>query len=199
MKKLHTRGFTIIELLIATVAFSAVLLVITGAIIQFSKIYYKGVVTSKTQEVARSIADEMSRAAQFSKTKTPVANNPGIVSATGQAWCFGDKRFNYILGKRFSTSQPVLNADTAPAGSCTYNPASSRELVSENMQLLRLDVTENGDKVSVTVTVAYGASTDINIDTSNPANSSCKTIRLGGQYCAISTVTNIVTRRLGSN
>lgn len=195
MKKLHTRGFTIIELLIATVIFSLVLLIITGAIIQFSKVYYKGVLTSKTQEVARSIVDEMSRSAQFSKTKS---QSP---PATNQAWCFGNNRFSYTLKKRLVPGQAVLRTDSAANGSCGYNGGvGTRELMGEGMQLLKLDVIEDAasGQITITAVVAYGADTDINIDNMNPANSSCKALTLGGQYCAISTVTSTVTRRLGN-
>jgi prepilin-type N-terminal cleavage/methylation domain-containing protein len=90
MKKTNNKGFTIIELLIATVTFSVILLIITGAIIQFSKVYYKGVVSSRTQEAARSVVDEVSKAAQFSPDFKEDTNAAG-----GLAWCFGNKRFSF--------------------------------------------------------------------------------------------------------
>lgn len=195
MRRLQSRGFTIIELLIATVTFSLILLVITAAIIQFSKVYYKGVVTSKTQEVARSIADEVARSAQFSSKYS------SSIGPTNKARCFGDRRFSYVLNEMPSSSQRSVVADTS--ASCTADlsalTSARRELLGENMQLLALDVITSGGgkEFTITVTVAYGNDTDM--DSPNSPNASCKQLTLGGQFCAVSTVTSTVTRRLGNN
>lgn len=188
MKKLNTRGFTIIELLIATVTFSVVLLIVTGAIIQFSKIYYRGVATSKTQEVARAIADEVSRAAQF--TSESVKSDPTAPNPTG-ARCIGDKRFSYKLNTVLSGAEKILIADTSSSSACTVdlalNPATDRELMGENMKLLAFDVSETGGVITTLVTIGYGP---------DASATGCPTLNLGGQFCAISSITSTVTRRL---
>lgn len=179
MKKMNTKGFTIIELLIATVTFALILLIITAAIIQFSKVYYKGVATSKTQEVARSIADDMSRAAQFSTSFN--GSSPGV-------YCFGDKRYSFNID---TITQPVLIADVS--ASCTKKlslvPATDRELIGENMKLLRLSAIEVGDTITIEVTVAFG-------DAPTAISPTCPLISVGGQFCAVSTIQSTVTRRL---
>lgn len=185
MKKLSPKGFTIIELLIATVTFSLILLVITGAIIQFSRLYYKGVASNKTQEVARSIADEMSRAAQFS-TQQPTS----VGNLNNGAWCIGDKRFSYALDTFPNSSQGALVVSTGPCARDMTLSLANRELIGENMKLLKLDVTSTADKrVTVKVVVGYGS--DV-----TPANPQCRAISLGGQFCAVSTIESTVTRRL---
>lgn len=182
MKHLNKRGFTIIELLIATVTFSLILLIITGAIIQFSRVYYKGVVTSKTQETARSVADELSRAAQFSRSYD---------GSSGNAYCFGDKVFSY--GKETATddSRGVVTKSGSCAPDFTVS-SSNRQLLGESMNLLDLSVMPNADgtRFTISVTVAYGSKDDRNPD------GTCKTLTLGGQFCSVSTVTSTVTRRL---
>lgn len=188
MKKLNSRGFTIIELLIATVIFSLILLIITGAIIQFSKIYYKGVATSKTQEVARSIVDEVSRAAQF--TSESVKKDTAALDPSG-AWCLGDKRFSYKKNAVLSGTDKILIADTSTSSACTVDltlsPVTDRELMGDNMKLLTFDVVEAGEVITITVTVGYG---------SDAATTGCPAISLGGQYCAVNSITSTVTRRL---
>lgn len=57
----NTAGFTIVELMIATVVFSVILILITTGIIQIGKAYYKGIIGSRTQETARKITDEVGR------------------------------------------------------------------------------------------------------------------------------------------
>lgn len=195
MKKLgNSRGFTIIELLIATVSFSLILLIITGAIIQFSRVYYKGVVTSKAQEVARVIAEDMARSAQFSPGSPSSAGPAGGYSAR----CFGDKRYNFILDRQLMNEvSHVLTVDnelscTAFNASTGLPPAASdaTEFLGEGMQLLDLTVS-GSDTVTISVTVAYAADADLDIP-----NRRCRPIILGGQFCAVSTITTTVTKRL---
>lgn len=89
-----TDGFTLIELLIATTVFSIILLAASATLIQISRLYYKGVITSKTQNVARSVSDDLSRAAQFSSgpfTATEVGGTP-----TRYVVCIGTTRFTAV-------------------------------------------------------------------------------------------------------
>lgn len=182
MKHLDRRGFTIIELLIATVTFSLVLLIITGAIIQFSRVYYKGVVTSKTQETARSVADELARAAQFSRSYD---------GSNSSAYCFGNKVFSYGKETAMDASKGVVTKNGSCAPDFTLS-GSNRQLLGENMNLIDLSVAPNaeGTRYTISVTVAYGSKDDRNPD------GTCKTLTLGGQFCSVSTVTSTVTRRL---
>lgn len=200
MRKLNNHGFTIIELLIAMVSFSLILLIITGAIIQFSSVYYKGVVTSKTQETARAVADNIARSAQFSsELPTEVFPSPTVHNNYGMV-CIGSKRYNYTLNKLLVDEvNHVLTAD-AQAGCTPYDghtgtPANATELLGEKMQLLRLRVEQAGDGIiTVKVTVAYG--NDVVINPTDRSKSTCPGISLGGQFCAISNVETTVTKRL---
>ena len=64
-KRAEQNGFTIIELLIATTVFSLILLISVAGILQISRMYYRGVTQSRTQETARSIIDEVGEAIRF--------------------------------------------------------------------------------------------------------------------------------------
>lgn len=202
MKKLNNRGFTIIELLIATVSFSLILLVITGAIIQFSSLYYKGVVTSKTQEVARAVADDIARSAQFG-SEDPQTIAPSPFTNGYGAICIGSKHYNFTLNKMLGENVThVLTADTRP-GCAPYDgnsatPATASELLGDKMQLLRLTASKDAATgiITVEVTVAYGSAGDMNDDNADGTPDSCKTLKLGGQFCAISNVKTTVTKRL---
>lgn len=182
MKKIDHKGFTIIELLIATVTFSVILLIVSGAIIQFSRVYYRGVITSKTQEVARSVVDEVARTAQFSS----------YLDSVDGVYCLGDRRFRYVLNQVRTETNRVLISDVSLANcnpDISENSDDDRELLADNMQLLDFKVEDKGvNQFDVSVTVAYG--TDVNED------GTCPALSLGGQYCAVSTVKSTVTKRL---
>lgn len=94
-------GFTILELMIATVVFSVMLLGAAAMLVQIGRMYYKGVVASRTQEATRTIADDVSRAVQFSN-KAVAQATPEIVSTsegdvTVRAFCIGSTRYTYIM------------------------------------------------------------------------------------------------------
>lgn len=122
MKKLNSQaGFTILELMIATVVFSVMLMGAATMLVQIGRLYYKGVVTSRTQETVRTITDDIGRTLQFSGEQITV-NDPAFVelSVGGvtkriYAFCIGDVRYSYSL-------------DTQVSGSVdAYTPGGSRE------------------------------------------------------------------------
>ena len=76
--KLRNKGFTIVELLIATAVFSFILLVVTTGIIRLGNMYYKGVISSRTQESIRNIVSETSSAIQFAQS-SKVLNSQRIM------------------------------------------------------------------------------------------------------------------------
>ncbi len=79
-----SKGFTIIELLIATTVFSVILLIMTSGLIYIGKVYYRTVAQTKTQEASRSAIDQISQAIQFSG---------GSVIVGVDALCVGDTMF----------------------------------------------------------------------------------------------------------
>lgn len=99
----NNNGFTIIELLIATLIFSLVLILVTTGVMQFTRQYYKGIISSGTQNTARAIIDDVTRTIQFntgsfytltSNTTTP--NTDPAAHALG--YCIGEtKRYSFRL------------------------------------------------------------------------------------------------------
>lgn len=70
------KGFTIIELMISTVVFSLVLLAASAAITQVGKKYARGVTFARTNEVSRSIVEDISQSLQFTSQSVKVPNYP---------------------------------------------------------------------------------------------------------------------------
>ncbi len=70
---MNQKGFTIIELMIATVIFSIVLLVLTENIISISNDYYQGVVQTQTINATKNIVDTIAQQIKLS-TSTDLIN-----------------------------------------------------------------------------------------------------------------------------
>jgi len=113
MSRLNNKGFTILELLIATMVFSVIFLSATTAIIQIGKLYYKGVVSGRTQETTRTIADSISQQLQFSYDGLTIGANKiypvtkvtpvgTITNQTFKSYCIGTTRYSYVLNRQVS-------------------------------------------------------------------------------------------------
>ncbi len=170
-------GFTIIELMIATAVFSVIILVVTAAVLQFSRQYYKGIIASSTQGATRALVDDISRAIQF--------NGGGVFSTLGgNGYCVGSsKRYSYELNQQVTDTQPFsanqgyhgLVSDTD--SSCSSNSATAlnvaglradlategltnpRELLGQNMRLTKFSIVgdESTDNLyTINARIVYG-------------------------------------------
>lgn len=103
IKPAGSAGFTIIELLIATLIFSLVLLLVTAGVMQFTRQYYKGVISSNTQNTARAIIDDVTRSIQFTTGSLYVLTSTTLIPNTDPAapalgYCIGEtKRYSFAL------------------------------------------------------------------------------------------------------
>src|SRR3954468_10979744 len=93
-QKRSQKGFTIIELMIATSVVSVLLLLATVIIIGIGNLYYKGISQSRVQDNVRSIADEISQQLRFSDQLYAVDSPSGAIHAI----CIGKTRYTYTIG-----------------------------------------------------------------------------------------------------
>jgi len=203
-------GFTIIELMISTAVFSIILLIAIVAIISTTDTFVKGNIQSQTQDDARSVLSAITQDIQFNKAGVSgsysSANNQGY-------YCIGNDVYVYQINAEInpSAAPPVYHALLELSGSCptdlsttpgstyidylgirTGGGSSTHELLSQDLRLGQLNITQvNDNSYEVSVTIAYGS--DV-ITTSNP--DSCPDQSLGGQLCAVSTLTTTVTPRI---
>lgn len=209
MQHRHTnqKGFTLVELLIATTVFSVILMAAASTLIQIGRMYYKGVITAKTQNIARTVIDDVSRTIQFS--------NGSLMEAPAgdldpKAYCVGTTRYTYIIGRQVSdnpTSSQTRHAlwqDSISDGGCDSQglpnlqeavpSPGGRELLEEGMRLQAFNISslEDNDVFSIAVKVIYGDDDLLN-DPTNPT--ACKGSVVGGQWCAISDLSTVVYSR----
>lgn len=212
-------GFTIVELLIATLIFSMVLLLITIGILTFTKVYFKGLNQSRTQNAARTIIENVAQSIQFSggtvtKTITP--------NGDSQGFCVADKRFSFLPGRQLTdvAPDPALtqtrhalvvdepgNCGGSQAQDLGGNPAGT-ELLAPGMRVSKLAVEQIGttSMYRVTVRLAYGEN-DLLYSPSDPNNpngatrpdAACRFGFSGAQFCATAELSTIVNKRINQN
>lgn len=222
MKKLNkiNSGFTLIELMVATLVFSVILLLATAGILQIGKTYYKGVAQARTQEAARNIIDDISRGIQFSGEKviltTPlnVPSSPYPISGGKYGFCINGVGYAYVLDRQLK--DPATRPDEVTKALISYSvncqgftvsdvtSAVGKELIGLGMRLTNLNIVDSGnDTYTISVGVATGEADlfqDVinNLDGSAGAdgvNDSCKS-GPGSQYCSISNLKTTVQKRV---
>jgi prepilin-type N-terminal cleavage/methylation domain-containing protein len=212
----HTRsqqqaGFTIIELLIATLVFSMVLVLIAVGVLDFNHAYYNGITQTETQNTARSILEEISQDIQFSGSQitSPIANGG---SDPEHGFCIGSDRYSYRLGWELVNSSPnITTHQTLHAlvkdspGICSGMSAQdftkalaggSQELISQYMRISKISVTAVSGTTglyNIDVKVVYGD--DALLVNPTASNATCK-IGSGSQFCAVSELSTVVQQRI---
>lgn len=164
-KKHDQNGFTIVELLIATMIFSLVLIVILYGVLSFTHAYYQGVNSSTTQETTRSITNTIAQAIEFSGDAITTAGTVNA-SANEYEFCAGGATYYYILGAEYDGATPSLNDPGLYVypSSCTWPNAPSfsggKEMLGKNMRITYLNLSEPSSPGSrlynVSLSLAYG-------------------------------------------
>lgn len=205
----NQKGFTIVELIIASTVFSMVLVVVSSGIIQISRQYYKGITTSRTQETARSVAEEMGDAVQFSGSE---------VRVTADAICIGNTRYSFVINQQIRQDGPrnALYYDTgiSPSSPCVSvftlgSLPPGKELLSENMRLIDIRVERVANEANlyrIYTGVAYGDNDLLTIYPPNalptdnptagtqPRDALCRP-GAGSNFCAVSKLDLTVKKR----
>ena len=207
-QKLGRRGFTIIELMIATMVFGTVLLGVTTAILQFTRVYYTGITAAKLQDTTRTIVDQISQGIQFNGGN--VTNSPASPTAgSSYAFCVGNMQYSFTLGYELEdtpTSSQTYHAlvannvpgctSSTPAQNMRVAAVSGREMLAPNMRLSNLQVTSIGTNVyRISIRIVYGD--DNVLKNPNTTTAACTSgAAMGNHFCAVSDLTTVVTKRV---
>lgn len=205
----NQKGFTLVELLLATAVFSIALIAITAAVIQLFKAYQSGISIRKTQSTARILSEELTRQARssYAISGDSTLNNQSIcfffpaskVQADGKDTAdavryylnMSDEKL-YRVNKKvtFTTGSPSCNATIFSGGSETQ--ASDNDIVfkefkggSSSTRMMEL---------SMKIGTSTATSSEIENrsgDASNP-DWQCK---LGYEYCSMTTIYKSVMAR----
>jgi prepilin-type N-terminal cleavage/methylation domain-containing protein len=183
-------GFTIVELMIATVVAAIILLVVTVGIVHFSNDYYKGVNVSTTQTTTQNAVDAISQAIQFNATSTVGTNG------SEGFFCAGTKIFLYTMGKQFNATPSSTNWGlymlNKTSSNCTVPgvTTSGTELLGKDMRITYLTLSQNADGVwGLELQVAYGDS-DLLCSTAVSGNTKGSCAQTAADY----TSSDVITR-----
>lgn len=213
-------GFTVIELLIATVVFTTVLMLITTGVIHFSNQYYKAVHANATQNLVRTISEDITQSLQFSGGEVNLPNPPpGATDLT--TLCVGTKKYWYKLGVQHTGAAatrgipglyvtPWSARDSTCQNTDNPLPAGGKQLLQKGMRITQFSVTEMDNHYDVILRIAYGDSdllcspTADNCDTgfiadgpiaANGSDIRCRSTT-GSQFCAVSNINATVVSRV---
>ena len=192
--KIDEKGFTVIELMIATLIFSVILVAITAGVMNFTKAYYRSTFDSMTQNSVRNITEAVTKAVQFGKAPIVIPAAPG-----SNYFCAGGYMFVYTTNKSEmytsgSTTTGFYMKPNLDAG-CTYTPIAAGEKVTQfltdrmSVQYVKFEQTSQG--ANITVKIAYGDPTWL---TTLGQNAQC-TPGNGSQFCSVSAMTASATQR----
>lgn len=191
-------GFTIIELLIATLIFAGIMIVLTLGVIEITRTYYKGITENKTQNAARNVVSDISQALQLSGgAVSPIAST----STSGYSYyCIGSEQFTFTTTGQELTDNSTLGTDQTHnalmlSSSCTgasISPSAGTELLSPSMRLSNFTITPVAGATNlyqVSLQVTYGD--DVLLTNPTGPNAAC----IGGagdQFCTVSVLNTVV-------
>lgn len=167
-----SKGFTIVEFMVATTVFGVVLLAVSAAILSIGRSYQRSLYVSATQAAASNLVDTISQAIKFSSDQITV-QSIGSYPNTTHSVCVGNRQFLYVLGRQMGSTDPATGtvnaAITRPNENCalvsiiTATPpataqGSPKELLGGGMRLADLAVEDpEGDGIfTVMARVIYG-------------------------------------------
>lgn len=171
--KKNLKGFTIIELLVATLVFSIVLVVVLAAFVQISRLFYKGVNIANLHNDTRTITQDIENDIKFVQSAPqsfadPVdPSRPWLPAGKGY-FCIGLHRYTYNIGQQVNSSATFgIKRQTISYGSGCPSAAlapgtNPEELLDNGMQLNSISIDCKGSRCLVNVHVIfYGGTPDI--------------------------------------
>lgn len=199
-------GFTLIELMIATLIFSLVLVVLLAAFLQIGRLFYKGISMSHTQESTRSALQDIS-------DDITLAKDAPIQPAGKDYFCVGLHRYKYVykyqLGDDYdalANKYGIIREDVAAGCPDPATPGSgsnAQELLDNGMQLNDLTINCSNGVCRIHLHVIfYGADKDVFASPKdsgltgdaarNAPDAECTGSLQGSQYCATADFTSTV-------
>jgi prepilin-type N-terminal cleavage/methylation domain-containing protein len=210
MKK--QQGFTIIELLIATLVFSIVMVVCLSAFLRTGQLYYKAIYLARTQEAARDISDDIVNELRHNGGATPLLPD-SIAGHQVYFLCVGNQRYSFMSGHEVDVGSESgtnfgLVRDDMPSSGCVSPStagfsANHTELLNDKMRLVATGTGAGQSDLLITpIAVASGSTYDIHIHIDfgdddlldNPAlpGTTCVGPLGGSQFCATTDIDTTV-------
>ena len=199
-------GFTIIELLVASAVFSVVLVIVMATFIQVSRIFYKGVNMSNTQDDTRNALTSIASDIQFA-SNTPATVDSG--SGGSGTFCVGTHLYAYYTDHQVGSSNPAgIYREDGNTSVCppSFDITKAEQMLGNGMQLNYLHIDCDGTICHLnTHVIFYGGTPDgLFASASNPGSSTpwneadadCTGALTSSQYCATADFKRTVLQRI---
>lgn len=145
-------GFTIIELMMATMVFSVIMLVAAGTVVRFTNNFQKGLTQAATQNAARSTMDLISQQLQFigdGNGFRPLSSS----EFASKGYCIQGTQYSYILGRELPDQTHYGLVERRGMGDgCGGTPqdlssgsVTGSELIGPQMRLAKFTVVNDAD------------------------------------------------------
>ncbi|MBA3757880.1 prepilin-type N-terminal cleavage/methylation domain-containing protein [Candidatus Saccharibacteria bacterium] len=210
-------GFTIIELLLATIIFSVVLVVILAAFLQIGRLLYKGISYASTSQAARSITENIADDIRFAQQVSCIDQNGVLpacqVSSNTYYFCIGLHRYSFTLREKVTDfgnpsslkgvkRTTIIGGCPSPAVAAGSDP---QQLLGPDMQLNKFDIECAYERCNIELHIIYyGFDTEVFASTANPDNPAaaindpepyCTGGLISSQFCATATIKTTVNFR----
>jgi len=204
MKKLTQKGFTIIELMIASLVFTSLLLLCLEGITRVAKVYVKNSSISRTNEFVRTLSEDISQQIKFG------ASNPRFngTSPTIKYLCSGGYAYQITLN---TPNRPIKRIEKSSCDNfdnpvITIYSDSSEIKTPDQLRVLKFDISEPSSAIwKVNIKVSLGepdllrdseSLKPLTDSTAVFSNGQCIPNLAGSEYCAVIELTTFSTRRL---
>lgn len=208
MKKLSTKGFTIIEVLIASLVFTTLLLLCMEGITRIAKVYIKSSSTTRASEFANAFIGDIAQQVKYGATIQPTAGTNPIY------FCVADSAYKITINKKETEAPTGINPiikisyPGCANGYATADYSSGQNLAPVDVRILKFSVTSSGGTNpiwTINMRVAIGDKDllvdnnlppkDLNDASANLSTAKCKG-RAGGEFCAVIETTTSASRRM---
>lgn len=210
MKKLRSRGFTILEVLIATMVFTVVLMLCVTVVTRIGQLYFKGVTSAQIQDLTRDLTDEFSQQIQFGSSLPIPDSISGGTAGEALIFCVGDNRYKAVMNRKLGDEASSVLQRIPYSGACDTKDTpnsfdGSTELAINNMRILKLSIIRSPTDPyiwSLNIRLALGDSDIFEYpgeDTNTPTvygAAICKSGISGSQFCATSELSSTILRRV---
>lgn len=153
----NNRGFTIVELMMATMVFSIIMLIAAGTVVRFTNNFQKGITQSTTQSVTRGIVDTVSQQLQFVGSMSGFRHLGSPEGTTYKGYCIHGNKYSYVLGKQLEGQAPhVLIEQNNTGDGCgvtaqnlSSGSVNGKEILAPNMRLAKFHIINDADPSDV--------------------------------------------------
>lgn len=183
-------GFTIIELMIAMLVFSVVIMMVTAVVIFIGKQFTQAQTRTALEDATRNVYQDISSSIQFGGTSKNVAE-PNL-----KVFCVGSKRYVYgnYSKANYSTMQTGLWVMDYDGASCSVPPLPlpGVNILPPNSRVLAL--TYSGNDLTI---ITSSADEDLlDFGSGDATEVQCNSTLAGKEFCAVVNLNGSVVSRL---